>query len=137
MSNILIIIHSRANKIPLITWLVDAYTIDRAKYHVEHNKILSISEWALTINPFMKDLHKSKSTIWKEVVSAMEAYTNRILRRLIFSPRVNIDDSINQIVNYVACFPKFISTLISRKDSNISPPFCVCHVICSACFVSI
>ena len=119
-------LYRSANNKPFITWLVDAYTIDKAKYYKEQSKHLDIPTWALNINPYMQQLKTKQPSAYNKIISAMKAYSKRILTRLILTPKQRIDDDVNQIVNYVACFPKFINTLMDQKRLKASPPFCVC-----------
>ena len=106
--------------------------MDKAKYYtqnkgsLENEKSLEIPDWACNINPYMKQLKLKQPNKHEKVVNAMKSYTQRILTRLMFNPGVNIKENINEIVNYIACFPTFINGL---NYSQSLAPFCVCiHV---------
>ena len=110
--------------------------MDKAKYDTQnknslkHEKSLEIPHWAWNINPWMKKLNSKQPGTHQKVTSAMNLYTQRIITKLMFNPGVNINENINEIINYIACFPTFIKAITCKQDySQVLAPFCVCiHV---------
>eukprot|EP01083_Nonionella_stella_P033003 90355_1 len=94
--------------IPLLTWLVDAYTMDKTKHYKPRNEPLTVSAWA-DQNRFMKHLERRDRKKWFRLGSAMCAYSNRLFKRLQFdSTPFKIDDDIEEIVNYVSAVPDLL-----------------------------
>eukprot|EP01083_Nonionella_stella_P102830 292926_1 len=73
------------NSIPLLTWLVDAYTMDKTKHYINnvdsHQRYtLNLEDWAKQ-NAFMKDLMARDKQKGCKLRTAMSEYANRLLSR--------------------------------------------------------
>eukprot|EP01084_Bolivina_argentea_P297050 511688_1 len=119
------------NGIPLLTWLVDAYTMDKTKHYINnvdsHQRCaLNLEDWAQQ-NAFMKDLMARDKQKGIKLRTAMSAYSNRLLSRLQYVSPTKINDNIAEIVDYVSAIPSFLNHLLGegKGDSNSGPPFCV------------
>lgn len=116
---------------PFLTWMVDAFTIDKQKDYTENNKTtaMSLEQWAKQ-NQFMIELTEKHPKKAEELKAAMKAYSKRMIPRLQYSPPTKIDDEMSEIVDYITSMPKFIESvlLLGRKQDSagVSPPFCVC-----------
>ena len=119
------------NQIPFLTWLVDAYTLDKTKYYVKTEKSLTLEQWIET-NQFMKDLKKNNNKRLTKLKTAMISYSNRILPRLQFTPPTKVNDDIKAIADYISAMPLFIEQLIANSKTTTTPPFCVCYS-CPVC----
>lgn len=112
------------NGIPFLTWLIDAYTLDKTKHYVETEKSLILEDW-IAKNQFMKDLKQHNSKQLNKLKTAMISYSNRILPRLQFTPPTKVNDDIKVIADYVSMIPNVIKQLMNNKQNQASPPFCV------------
>ena len=144
------IMYSYANKMPFLTWMVDAYTLDRDEDFAKGNRTspMPVNEWCEK-NQFMIELKKSDKGKHEALRAAMISYGKRIIPRLQYSPPTKVDDDIQEIANYVCGIPKFIKKLlyieekmnkIKNIQKPIAPPFCVCkqilsipHTMCKQC----
>ena len=116
------------NDFPLLTWLVDAYSLDKTKYYVETEKTLLLDTW-IDQNPFMRDLRQESTKRLNKLKAAMVSYSNRILPRLQFTPPTKVYDDIKAIADYATAMPFVIEQLISDRFTDASPPFCVCYSV--------
>eukprot|EP01083_Nonionella_stella_P184063 666979_1 len=113
-----------ANNLPLLTWLVDAYTMDRTKHYIENKTALHLDDWVLH-NPFMKDLMDRNHDKATKLKTAMSAYDNRLLNMLQFeSPTIKINDDIQEIADCVSAMPHFLKSLLENRSEE-GYPFCV------------
>ena len=100
----LLMIYSYANhRMPFLTWMVDAFTMDRQKDYTENNKktAMTLEQWA-NQNQFMIELTQKHPKKAEDLKSAMKAYSKRMIPRLQYSPPTKIDDKISEIVDYVS-----------------------------------
>lgn len=119
--------------IPFLTWMVDAYTMDQAKYYIKaldsadfkKPTAMDVSKWA-TNNAFMQQLCSHDKDMHNKLKSAIGSYNNRIAQRLNFAaPSHRIRDDIGEVVDVVSAIPDFIKWLLRRQKSKVSPPFCI------------
>merc|ERR1712228_654239 len=110
---------------PFLTYLIDSFTKEKAAYHYKckqkEKKMpdLTVVTWTKK-NKFCKALNKANESKGQQLESAMTSYANRIMNRLQFEPSYKIEDSLQQIIEYIVSIPLFIKNLIA-KDSI--PPF--------------
>eukprot|EP01083_Nonionella_stella_P184065 666981_1 len=113
-----------ANNLPLLTWLVDAYTIDKTKHYFENKTALHLDDWVLQ-NTFMKDLMARDQDKSTKLKSAMSSYVNRLLNMPQFeSSSIKIDDDIQEIADCVSAMPHFLKSLLENRSEE-GYPFCV------------
>eukprot|EP01083_Nonionella_stella_P140372 430334_1 len=116
------------NDIPLLTWFVDAYTIDRTKHYMdpEMDGELTLDQWSQQ-NPFMKDLMNTDKTKAIKLRAAMRAYSNRLLPRLQYTSPTKINDDIKGIVEYVCGVVSFLHNLLNATltEHASRAPFCM------------
>eukprot|EP01083_Nonionella_stella_P300014 1022028_1 len=112
-----------ANNLPLLTWLVDAYTMDRTKHYIHNKTTLHLDDWVLH-NPFMKDLMDRDHDKATKLKTAMSAYDNRLLNMLQFESPIKINDDIQEIADCVSAMPHFLKSLLSNRSEE-RYPFCV------------
>eukprot|EP01083_Nonionella_stella_P112971 332844_1 len=123
------------NNIPLLTWLVDAYTMDETKNYI--NKPIAqwrlnsfnVSMWAHQ-NKFMTNLRKKtkdKMNLCASLEGAMKSYMMRLLPRLTYSSFFKIDDDIKEVVDCVCAVPDLLHHVIANasKANTVIVPFSV------------
>ena len=99
---------------PFLTYLVDAFTKEKADHHYKskQNELkqlnLEVGTWAMK-NKFCKALKRYYPRNELQLRQAMTSYSNRILTRLQFEPSYKIDDSLQQIAEYIVSIPLFIN----------------------------
>ena len=122
------------NRIPFLTWMVDAFTIDQTKHYVAalqnrttNNKpsLMTVNQWAQQ-NAFMLQLRWQDNAMWEKLVWAMKVYIKRIMPRLQYqADNAPIDDDVREVVDVISAVPNFIKWLMKQQASKVSPPFCI------------
>eukprot|EP01083_Nonionella_stella_P263962 895995_1 len=113
------------NNIPLLTWLVDAYTMEKTKNYLKNaTDPFSVSAWAEDHNnKFMKNIRNNykNKRFHNTLLSAMLSYGKRLLPTLQYDCYFKIDDDIEEIVDYVSAVPDFLSRVMNSDDAMNTP----------------
>eukprot|EP01084_Bolivina_argentea_P054990 100835_1 len=105
------------NEIPFLTYMVDAFTIDQIK-----SPSLTLKQW-LSENKFIKELQYKDKAMKNKIMTAMSAYSYRIIPRLQFVSPYKIKDSIEEIVHFITSAACVFQS--RANDSSMVVPFCI------------
>eukprot|EP01083_Nonionella_stella_P263959 895988_1 len=114
------------NNIPLLTWLVDAYTMEKTKNYLKNaTDPFNVSVWAEDhSNKFMKNIRNKNESFRDTLERAMKSYLDRFFPRLTYCSSFKINDDIEEIVHYVSAVPYFLSRVMNNDD-QMNTPFSV------------